>query len=102
MESVALVLLRRPATPASLTEDEQDRIQEAHLAFLDTLREQGVMGAAGPFRDHDDERLRGLCVYRTDVDGARRYAAEDPAVQAGMLEAEAITWWFRAGEIRLG
>jgi hypothetical protein len=59
------------------------------------------MGAAGPFRDHEDEKLRGLCVYRTGIEEARRHAADDPAVHAGILEAEAITWWFREGELRL-
>jgi uncharacterized protein YciI len=101
MESLTLVLLRRPADPPVLPDDEQDRIQAAHLDFLDRLRKEGVMGAAGPFRDHEDEKLRGLCVYRTGIEEARRHAAEDPAVHAGILEAEAITWWFREGEIRL-
>ena len=101
MESLALVLLRRPAHPPALPDNEQDRVQQAHLDFLDALRKDGVMGAAGPFRDHDDEKLRGLCVYRTGLEEAGRHAADDPAVQAGILEAEVITWWFRAGEIRL-
>ena len=101
MESLTLVLLRRPAAPAHLTEDESDRIQQAHLDFLDGKRAAGVMAAAGPFRDHDDQVLRGLCVYRTGIDEARKHAAEDPAVRAGLLEAEVITWWFRAGEVRL-
>jgi len=102
MESLTLVLLRRPDDPPDLPDDEADQIQGAHLAFLDGLRAQGVMGAAGPFRDHSDETLRGLCVYRVGIDEARRHAAEDPAVRAGLLSAEPITWWFRAGEVRLG
>ena len=101
MESLTLVLLRRPANPTDLTGEEADRIQQAHLDFLDGQRAAGVIGAAGPFRDHDDQVLRGLCVYRTGIEEARRHAAEDPAVQAGMLEAEPITWWFREGEISL-
>ncbi|MFI5695791.1 YciI family protein [Kribbella sp. NPDC051586] len=101
MESLTLVLLRRPAAPTAFADDEADRIQQAHLDFLDGKRAAGVMGAAGPFRDHDDQVLRGLCAYRTGVEEARKRAAEDPAVRAGMLEAEVITWWFRAGEVRL-
>ncbi|MFI6832085.1 YciI family protein [Kribbella sp. NPDC050241] len=101
MESLTLVLLRRPADPPALPEDEQDRIQQAHLAFLDARRTEGVMGAAGPFRDHDDETLRGLCLYRVGIEEARRHSADDPAVRAGILTAEAITWWFREGEVRL-
>lgn len=102
MESLTLVLLRRPASPTEFADDEADRIQQAHLDFLDGKRSAGVMGAAGPFRDQDDQMLRGLCVYRVDIEEARKHAAEDPAVQAGMLEAEVVTWWFREGEIRLG
>lgn len=101
MESLTLVLLRRPSNPPVLSDDEAGRIQAAHLAFLDELRAAGVMGAAGPFRDHDDEALRGLCIYRVPINEARRHAAEDPAVQAGTLVAEHLTWWFREGEVHL-
>ncbi|MEV0286192.1 YciI family protein [Kribbella sp. NPDC050820] len=101
MESLSLILLRRPPNPPDLTDDEMERIQQAHLDFLDDLRAAGVMGAAGPFRDHDDVSLRGLCVYRTNLDEARQHAATDPAVQAGILTAEPLTWWFREGEIQV-
>lgn len=101
MESLSLILLRRPPNPPDLTDAEMAEVQQAHLDFLDDLRAAGVMGAAGPFRDHDDVSLRGLCVYRTNLDQARQHAATDPAVQAGILTADPITWWFREGEIRL-
>ncbi|WP_344158075.1 YciI family protein [Kribbella yunnanensis] len=102
MESLTLILLRRPANPPDLSDDESDAVQAAHLTFLDKLRTEGVMGAAGPFREQTDETLRGLCVYRVGLDEARQHAAADPAVQAGILVAEPITWWFRKGEIHLG
>jgi hypothetical protein len=35
MESVTLVVLRRPADASDVPEEELDRIQESHLAFLD-------------------------------------------------------------------
>ncbi|MFI7061661.1 YciI family protein [Kribbella sp. NPDC050124] len=101
MESLSLILLRRPPNPPDLSDDEADKIQQAHLDFLDDLRAAGVLGAAGPFRDHDDPTLRGLCVYRTTLDEARHHATTDPAVQAGILIADPITWWFREGEIHL-
>jgi len=102
MESVTLVLLRRAANPPALPEDEQDRIQQAHLAFLDDQRKAGTLAAAGPFRDHTDETLRGLCIYRTDLTQTRQTAAKDPAVQSGTLQAEPITWWHRQGELHIG
>jgi uncharacterized protein YciI len=101
MDSVTLVLLRRPSNPPELSDDEADRIQEAHLDFLDSMRQRGVMAAAGPFREQDDEKLRGLCIYRVPNGEARDLAAEDPAVKAGFLEAEVLTWWFREGDVLL-
>ncbi|MFC5260663.1 YciI family protein [Kribbella qitaiheensis] len=101
MEGLTLVLLRRRPDRPDLPEDEEDRIQQAHLDFLDSLRQRGLMAAAGPFRDGLDATLSGLCIYRVGVEEARQYAAEDPAVQAGWLDPEALTWWFRAGEVRL-
>lgn len=38
---------------------------------------------------------------RVGVEEARLHAAEDPAVRAGWLDPEALTWWFRAGDLRL-
>lgn len=101
MASWTLVLLRSPEREPDLSEAEQDRIQDAHLAFLTSLRERGVLATAGPFRDRADESIRGLCVYRVDVEEARREAAEDPAVKAGALVAHAFTWWFPAGDLSL-
>ena len=71
MESFTLVVLRRPADAPELPEDELDRIQESHLAFLDEQLAAGALAVAGPFRDQRDETLRGLCVYRTDVEETR-------------------------------
>ncbi len=37
---------------------------------------------------------------RTGIEEAR-HASDDPAVQAGLLEAEPMTWCFRTGQIHL-
>jgi hypothetical protein len=40
-----------------------------------------------------DERLRGIAIYRVDsLDRARELAESDPAVVAGRLEVDAMTW----------
>src|SRR5262249_35634657 len=57
-----LVLLRRPANAPDLPEEELDRIQDAHLAFLAAGREAGHIAVAGPFMDQTDESLRGLII----------------------------------------
>ena len=61
---------------------------------------KGYAVVAGPFGDQDDERLRGLVLYRVgSVDEARRLAEADPAVQAGRLEVEVMTWYTEKGAL---
>lgn len=95
-----LVLLVRPADAPDLPEDELDRIQDAHLANQARLGDEGYLIAAGPFRDQDDERLRGVAVLACDPDKARELHASDPAVQAGRLAVEVVTWMTPAGNVR--
>jgi uncharacterized protein YciI len=61
--SYSLVLLRRGPKADELPDQELDRLQEAHPAHLQETRERGAMVAAGPFREQEDESLRGLCLY---------------------------------------
>ena len=81
-DTYALVILKRGARAAEIADDELERLQAAHLAHLDAMREAGKLAAAGPFSDQPDESLRGLCIYTTSVDEARELAGRDPAVQA--------------------
>jgi uncharacterized protein len=54
------VLLRRGPRALEFDEVELDRLQAAHLAHLDAMRERGALLAAGPFEDQDDETKRGI------------------------------------------
>jgi uncharacterized protein YciI len=101
MESLTLVVLRRPPDATDYPEEELDRIQAGHLAFLAEQRERGALAAAGPFRDHADETLRGLCIYRTGLEETRSIIANDPALRANRMTGEVVTWWFGAGEVRV-
>ena len=87
-----LVLLRRPAHAPDLPEAELDRLQEAHLAFLDEHKRAGTIAVAGPFTDRTDESLRGLIVWTVDAERARELVKGDPSVIAGRMEAEVVTW----------
>jgi uncharacterized protein YciI len=100
LERLTLVLLRRPADAPELPEAELVALQEQHLAFLRAMRERGVMVTAGPFADQADERLRGICLYRTSLEETRALASQDPAVRAGRMTADVFSWLFPAGEIR--
>jgi uncharacterized protein YciI len=98
MESFQLVLLvRGPAWTPEPTAEVME-IQKAHVAHLTKLANEGRIVVAGPFADQDDVTKRGLCVYRVgSIDEARRLASEDPAVKAGRLKVEVMSWWVEKG-----
>ena len=94
-----VVILRRPQDAPQLSDDELDALQERHVAFGLTLQERGVILVAGPFEDQWDESYRGISIYKTDLEETRRIAAEDPAVKAGRLRMDAVTWLVRKGAL---
>ena len=93
-------MLRRPEDAPDHPEERLDDIQEQHLAHLAELRERGVLLLAGPFGDQPDESLRGLCVMTTGLLETREVMAHDPAVVAGRLAAEVMSWWTYPGSLR--
>jgi len=96
-----VVLLLTPEHPPELGEEEADRLQDAHLAHLADLHEQGVLLAAGPVGDLADgqRRYRGLSILRCEPDEALRLKSTDPAVQAGVFELVAMPWMLPAGAV---
>ena len=96
----SLVLLRRgPPARSSSRKTALDRLQAAHLAHLDAMRERGLLLSARPFRDQEDETFRGICIYRTGLEETRELANSDPSVQAGRMRVEVVTWLTPAGEV---
>lgn len=99
-DTYQLVLLMRPAERAELPPEGVQEIQAAHIGHLTRMAEEGHLVAAGPFGDQEDERYRGLALYRVgSVEEARRLAEADPAVQAGRLEVEVMTWYTEKGSL---
>lgn len=99
-ESYQLVLLKRPAERPEYPQEKLQEIQAGHLAHLGRMAREGHLVAAGPFGDQEDERLRGLALYRVgSVEEARRLAEADPAVAAGRLEVEIMTWYTEKGAV---
>jgi uncharacterized protein YciI len=98
LESFELVLLRRPADAPDYPEAELERIQAEHLAYHARLREAGDIVTNGPVIDQPDPSLRGLTFYRTgSLARAKELAEADPAVRAGRLAAEVMTWYCPPG-----
>lgn len=88
-----LVLLRRPDDTPSYDDAAAEQIQRDHLAFYARMREAGHVVTNGPVLDQPDEALRGMAIFATEsVDRARELANTDPAVRAGRLEVQAMTW----------
>jgi uncharacterized protein len=94
-----VLLVLRPDAP-ELTDEEADELQDRHLAFRADLRERGYIVGGGPLVDQDDERLRGLSIMACDSATARQLSSQDPAVQAGRLRFEVMTWMVPAGNMR--
>jgi uncharacterized protein YciI len=86
-----VLLVLRPDAP-QLTDEQAAELQDRHLAFRADLRDRGYLIGGGPLVDQDDERLRGISIMMCDPETARRLSNEDPAVRAGRLAAEVMTW----------
>ena len=98
LEAFELVLLRRPAGAPDYPEAELDRIQREHVAYHAQLRADGHVATNGPVDGQPDPSLRGLTFYRTgSLEQSRRLAEDDPAVRAGRLTAEIMTWYCPPG-----
>ena len=98
LEAFELVLLRTPENAARYDDADLERIQAEHLAYHARLRESGQVVTNGPVRDQPDVSLRGLTFYRTgSLQESLRLAEADPAVRAGRLAVEIMTWYCAPG-----
>lgn len=86
----AVLLVLRPDRP-SLTEAEETELQNAHLAYLAELHEDGHLLAAGPLTDPEDD-FRGLALLNVDPERARELQEADPAVRAGKYSLRVMRW----------
>jgi len=91
-----LVLKTRGPIWAPGESPELERLQAAHLAHLDEMRDQGLALISGPLLDGG--YIRGVSILRV----ASRAKAEaiclaDPSVQAGRLAYELHPWMVHRG-----
>jgi uncharacterized protein YciI len=100
LETFQLILLRRPAEAPEYDEATLESIQQQHLAHYDALRSDGRLVTFGPVLEQPDVSLRGIAVFAVgSVDEARALAETDPAVAAGRLAVEAMTYLTAPGSL---
>jgi uncharacterized protein YciI len=90
-----VLLIQRPDAPV-LDEAAATALQDAHLAHLAKLHEDGYLLAAGPL---GDEELRGLSIFTVEPERARELAEADPAVQAGRFALKVMPWMVPGGAV---
>ena len=103
LQGFQLILLCRPDAAPSYDEEAAEQIQRDHLAFYAAMRQAGHVITNGPVLDQPDETLRGISILAMEsLEEARDLANTDPAVQAGRLEVEAMTWLCPPGTMIAG
>jgi uncharacterized protein YciI len=86
-----LRLLKRGSLWTPEETPEVERLQAAHLAYGQKLRESGKLILNGPLLDNGD--LRGVGIFRvSSLAEAQALSDADPAVQAGRLVSELHPW----------
>ncbi|HEX6543648.1 MAG TPA: YciI family protein [Ktedonobacterales bacterium] len=91
-----LRMLKRGPQWTPVETPEVERLQAAHLAYGQKLRDKGKLILNGPLLDNGD--LRGIGVFRVgSLEEARVLSDADPAVQAGRLISEIHPWMVHRG-----
>src|SRR3989441_12123719 len=88
--TVALLILRADAP--QLSEKEENALQDAHMAHLAKLHDEGHLLAAGPILGTSDRELRGLSIFRGSPSEVRMIADQDPGDLAGKYTHQFIHW----------
>ena len=71
---------------------EAAELQQAHLANIRRMAEEGELILAGPFMDRGE--VRGIYIFDVgSLEEARALTETDPAIQAGALEMELRPWY---------
>lgn len=100
-DSFIVVLLVRPPNPPEIAKIELDRLQEAHLANINRLFDEGKLLKAGPFEDYSGRNVRGMFILTTDsVEKARAWVAADSLIKLGRLVPEYLKWHVEKGSLK--
>ena len=96
--TLALLVLRSDAP--KLDAETEARIQDAHLAHLAKLHDEGRILAAGPLLSGPERSIRGVIIFRGIPEELRTFEVADPWVKAGHLEYQFYPWMIPAGAVQ--
>jgi uncharacterized protein YciI len=94
-----VVVLRRPADPPDMSDEDLDALQTRHLAYRSDLRRRGILVVNGPFGEQSDPSYRGMSIFACDITEAARLSDDDPSVVAGRLTYDVMQWWVGADSL---
>jgi uncharacterized protein YciI len=70
----------------------RDALLAEHARYVEKLRAEGKLGAAGEIAAPDD--MLGLVIFKPiPLEDAQKLLEDDPAVKAGVLRVEYHQWW---------
>ena len=101
--SLAFELYVVESTPAAAPEDVKENLP-AHLAYQQSLENEGSLAFAGPLSDETGEQMQGmgLIVYRaSSMIDARQMADADPMHQSGARRYTLRKWLINEGSLSL-
>lgn len=74
------------------------KLQEGHMANINSMADAGKLCIAGPFGD--DGNWRGIFILDVKtMEEARALIEKDPAIAAGRLKYEIHPWWGGVGSV---
>src|SRR5664279_1373655 len=92
-----VVFLRPAADRKTLTKEEGERIQAAHMANIHKMAQDGVLVSAGPF-DDATRTISGIFIFKGgSLEAAQALAEKDPTVVEHRNTVDAHAWLGPAG-----
>src|SRR5437588_1855027 len=95
--TIGLLILRADAP--KLSEEEENALQDAHMAHLAKLHDEGLLLAAGPLLGSSDRDMRGLAIYRGSPDQMMAAADQDTGIRAGRYTPRFLPWLVPDGDV---
>jgi uncharacterized protein YciI len=92
-----VVFIRPDPARKTLSKEDGDRLQAAHMANIHKMADNGILMAAGPF-DDEPVTISGIFVMKAaSVEQAQKIAEQDPTVLVHRNTVDAHAWRGPAG-----